>query len=166
LKQAQKKCTFAKYSQNQADNQGQTNDRILFPYIGHETKSKIIMSLEISGKLLQKLPEQTGEGRNGAWRKRDFIIETFDTYPKKVCISVWGDKIDMLNDMAEGTELNVAINIESREYNGRWYTDIKAWRMETLNDGGGSFDQSRPSPQSGSTPPPPPPPSGEDDLPF
>ncbi len=84
--------------------------------------------MEISGKIVQVLPEVTGEGRNGTWKKQDFVIETEDQYPKKVCISVWGDKID-LKSFAENDAVTVSINIESREYNGRWYTDVKAWRL-------------------------------------
>lgn len=88
-------------------------------------------SLEITGKLLQKLPEQNGEGRNGTWRKQEFVIETEDQYPKKVCMNLWGDKISMLDQFGEGDRVKASINIESREYNGRWYTDIKAWRLES-----------------------------------
>jgi len=84
--------------------------------------------MEISGKIVQILPEVTGEGRNGTWKKQDFIIETEDQYPKKVCISVWGDKID-LKSFAENEVVTASINIESREYNSRWYTDVKAWRL-------------------------------------
>ncbi|MEP6700606.1 MAG: DUF3127 domain-containing protein, partial [Bacteroidota bacterium] len=51
--------------------------------------------MEITGKLLQLLTLQTGTGKNGPWKKQDFIIETGDMYPKKVCIAAWGDKIDL-----------------------------------------------------------------------
>jgi len=84
--------------------------------------------MEISGKIIQILPEETGEGRNGAWRKQNFILETQDQFPKKVCITVWGDKID-LNSFNQNEEVTASINIESREYNNRWYTDVKAWKV-------------------------------------
>ncbi len=90
--------------------------------------------MEITGKLIQILPEETGEGRNGPWKKQSFILETQDQYPKKVCITVWGDKID-LNSFAENSMVTASINIESREYNGRWYTDVKAWRIVNAQEG-------------------------------
>ena len=47
--------------------------------------------MEIEGKLIKKLEPISGEGRNGTWKKQNFVIETFDNYPKKVCFTVWGD---------------------------------------------------------------------------
>ncbi|MDP5139880.1 MAG: DUF3127 domain-containing protein, partial [Spirosomaceae bacterium] len=86
--------------------------------------------------------------------------------------TVWGDKIDS-QMMQEGNQLNVSFDVESREYNGRWYTDLKAWKMELAGDGqsnnsgGGFAPQSAPAQASA--------PaklseelkaSGDDDLPF
>ena len=86
--------------------------------------------MEISGKVINLLPEQSGNGKNGVWRKRDFILETTSAkYPKKVCISVWGDKIDQFN-VREGQTVTASIEVESREFNGKWYTDVKAWKVE------------------------------------
>ena len=84
--------------------------------------------MEISGKIIQALEEQSGNGRNGTWRKRDYILETSGQYPKKVCLTVWGDKIDQFN-IQQNQELTANIEVESREYNGRWYTDVKVWRV-------------------------------------
>ncbi|MCH7401562.1 DUF3127 domain-containing protein [Belliella kenyensis] len=85
--------------------------------------------MEINGKIVQILPEQSGNGRNGTWRKKDYILETGGNYPKKVALTVWGDKIDQFN-LQQGEDVNVGIEIESREYNGRWYTDVKAWKVD------------------------------------
>lgn len=85
--------------------------------------------MEISGKIIQILQEVNGMGKNGQWRKQEFILETQATYPKKVCITVWGDNIDSFG-IKSGDEVTASIDIESREYNGRWYTDVKAWKME------------------------------------
>lgn len=93
------------------------------------------MNLEITGKLITLLPETTGQGKNGTWTKREFVIETADQYPKKVCISAWGDKADGLRSVKIGDEIKVQFNIESREYNERWYTDIRAWRIERASVG-------------------------------
>ena len=89
------------------------------------------MALEITGKVIQILPQQSGVGKNGAWSKREFVIETFEQFPRKVCISVWGDKSDNLEQQHPvGNMVNVSINIESREYNGKWYTDVRAWKID------------------------------------
>lgn len=89
------------------------------------------MALEITGKVNQVLPMESGESKNGPWKKQNFIIEFMDgNYPKKLSIQVWGDKTDMVNNLQPGQDLKVSFNIESREYNGRWYTDVKAWKIE------------------------------------
>ena len=99
------------------------------------------MELKIKGTVDQILEEQSGEGRNGPWRKRDFILETPGKYPRKVCITQWGDKIDEA-DVQEGESLIVHIDIQSREYKGNWYTDVKAWKIE--RPGSGESEQSGP----------------------
>lgn len=96
--------------------------------------------MELSAKLVQVLPLQTGTGRNGEWRKQEIIVETGGQYPKKVCVSIWGDKI---NDsiLKVGAMLNISFDVESREYNGRWYTDVKAWKVASAggaDSGGGN----------------------------
>ncbi|MFN8349120.1 MAG: DUF3127 domain-containing protein [Spirosomataceae bacterium] len=87
--------------------------------------------MDIKGRVIQLLALQTGEGKNGTWKKQDFIIETDGQYPKKVCISAWGDKINE-SALQIGNEVNISFDVESREYNGRWYTDLKAWKVEAL----------------------------------
>lgn len=125
------------------------------------------MDLQITGKVLQILEEQTGEGRNGPWRKQEFVLETPGQYPKQVCLVQWGDAIDKAN-VQEGETLTAHIDIQSREYNGRWYTDVKAWRVERPNPGaaGGPgesppafADEPWPEDSGGGS-------GGDDDLPF
>jgi hypothetical protein len=115
--------------------------------------------VELSAKLVQLLPLQTGSGKNGEWKKQDIIVETGGQYPKKVCVSIWGDKINA-SQLQVGKMLNISFDVESREYNGRWYTDVKAWKVEAAAAGG-----SQPAPaeddvhnQTFS--------SSDDDLPF
>ena len=97
----------------------------------------------LTGKLLQVLPLQTGTGKNGQWKKQDIIVETEGQYPKKVCVSIWGDKVKE-EQLKPGTQLNISFDIESREFNGRWYTDVKEWKIETgaggAAQGGGGQD--------------------------
>jgi hypothetical protein len=90
--------------------------------------------MKLTAKISQLLPLQTGSGKNGEWKKQDFIVETGDAYPKKICISVWGDKINP-TVLVVGNELSIDFDIESREYNGRWYTDLKAWKIELVGAG-------------------------------
>jgi hypothetical protein len=116
------------------------------------------MNVELKGRLVEKLSPVSGEGRNGRWEKQEFIIETDDQYPKKICISVWNDKLSALENIADGDVIKVSVNIESREYNSRWYTDIRAWRIERDSDVG-----SQPPPEDL---PPPDLDSVEGDLPF
>lgn len=105
------------------------------------------MSLELSGQVVKLLPEQSGQSQKGPWKKRDFILETNEQYPKKVAITCWGEKVDEISSLNPGTPVTVGINIESREYNDRWYTDIKAWRIDVGgsqsqdNTNTGSFNQ-------------------------
>lgn len=86
--------------------------------------------MQLTAKLIQLLPLQTGTGKNGQWKKQDIIVETEATYPKKICVSIWGDKIDA-SQLQPGNLLKIDFDVESREFNGRWYTDIKAWKIET-----------------------------------
>lgn len=85
--------------------------------------------MQITAKLTQLLPIQTGSGKNGQWKKQDIIVETDGQYPKKVCISIWGERINEAQ-LQIGNLLKIDFDIESREYNSKWYTDIKAWKIE------------------------------------
>lgn len=91
--------------------------------------------MEITGKLIRVLSEQKGSGARGEWSRQDFIIETDEQYPKKVCISNWNNKVD-LNSVAMGTSVTCHVNVESREYNERWYTDVRVWKWDILSAGG------------------------------
>ncbi len=92
------------------------------------------MAMELKGKVIQLLTLQTGTGKKGVWKKQEFIVETQAQYPKKVCLSIWGDKIDQFN-VKVGDQVNVAVDLESREYNGRWYTEARAWKLEKSGAG-------------------------------
>lgn len=85
--------------------------------------------MNIKAKLTQLLPIQIGMSKNGQWRKQDIIVETDGQYPKKICISIWGDKINE-KQLIIGNNLDISFELESREYNGKWYTDVKAWKID------------------------------------
>ncbi|HYG37055.1 MAG TPA: DUF3127 domain-containing protein [Cytophagales bacterium] len=86
--------------------------------------------MEIAGKIISLLPLQKGTGKNGEWKKQEFILETQSNYPKKVCIALWGPKIDQFKVKA-GDIITAKIEVESREFNGKWYTDIKAYQINS-----------------------------------
>jgi hypothetical protein len=136
--------------------------------LANNSKIQIIqlMALELSGKLIKKLPEVTGTGKNGSnWIKQEFVLETQDQYPKKVCMSVWGDKTQDLAPVQEGEIVKVQFNVESREYNERWYTEIRAYRLDRTGSSPSVPPNVEASPAGGYQFPPLAAESG-DDLPF
>ena len=87
--------------------------------------------MEVIGKLFKILTEQRGENARGVWVKQEFVIETEDQFPRKVCFSMWGeDKCAGLKQLSLGDKVIVSFNAESREYNERWYTDLRCWKLE------------------------------------
>lgn len=119
---------------------------------------------KIQGHIVMVMPEAGGTGKSGnAWKKQEFVLETRDNYPKKICFTLWGDKIDQYK-LQVGDLVTASVDIESREYNGRWYTDLKAWRVDKAGE---SAPSSGSSPVSSEAPVfTGPPPGPADDLPF
>lgn len=123
--------------------------------------------MQLVAKLIQILPIQTGMGKNGEWRKQDVIVETDGQYPKKVCVAIWGDKASEAV-LQIGNMLDISFDVESREYNGRWYTDVKAWKVDLAMPSAGGAPQGMPQYAQQAPPPTPADFGGEsaDDLPF
>ena len=88
--------------------------------------------MELEGRIARKLPVQTGTSARGAWAKQEFIFEYQEgSFPSQVCMNVWGDdKVKELDKYQVGDKVKVSVNLSSREYNGRWYTDVRAWRIQ------------------------------------
>lgn len=85
--------------------------------------------LNISGIVLNILPLQSGTSKAGnQWQKQDFILETGGQYPRKVCICLFGDNVDKF-PLQVGQSVTASVDIESREFNARWYTDVRAWNV-------------------------------------
>ena len=87
--------------------------------------------MEITGKVIAALTLQEGVSRAGnEWKKQEYVLETNDQFPKKVCFQLFGaDKITQSN-IQPGEIITVSFDIESREFNGKWYTNLNAWKIE------------------------------------
>tara|TARA_R110002012_G_scaffold227864_1_gene400058 strand:+ start:934 stop:1242 length:309 start_codon:yes stop_codon:yes gene_type:complete len=91
--------------------------------------------MQITGKLVQKLERETGTSKSGkSWEKQSILVEQNTEYNKAVVISFFGDKVKSLRDIEEGSEVNVSINLSSREYNGRYYHNIDGWFIAKLGE--------------------------------
>ena len=89
------------------------------------------MSLVITGKLVKALDVESGTSKAGKeWKKQSFVIDTGAQFNPEVCFSLFGeDKISMLQGIKPGEEIEISFNLSSREYNGRYYHNIDAWRI-------------------------------------
>jgi hypothetical protein len=86
--------------------------------------------MEIKGKIIVALPEVSGTSKAGnVWKKREYVLETQEQYPRKVFFNFFGDKVDQY-PLSVGEIVTISFDIESREFNNRWYTDIRAWKAE------------------------------------
>lgn len=129
--------------------------------------------LTISGRIVSVLPLQQGESKAGKpWQKQEYILDTGGQYPKKVCFSLFGDSITKF-PLQVGQDVTVSIDIESREWNSKWYTEVRAWNVTYASQQPQLQAQAAPQPQvaqpAPSTPPQQQPstqPQAADDLPF
>lgn len=139
--------------------------------------------MEVTGKIIVALPEVGGTSQKGnAWKKREYVLETQETYPRKVFFNFFGDRVDQF-PLQVGQIVKVSFDIDSREYNGRWYVECRAWKAEDVNSAApapgygaapaASYGPATQMPQGYAAPPaaPAPPavdlaPNPTDDLPF
>lgn len=146
--------------------------------------------MEINGRLIKILPDVEGEGQRGHWVKGGFVIETGEEYPRKVAFISFGEeRVAMVKNIAMGSMVQVTFTPESREFNDRWYTDLRCSRVQPFVPGqmpaapaAGGYAWAA-QPQDGAAAPaaqpaqpaaqpqnfaqtPQMPASGEDDLPF
>lgn len=133
--------------------------------------------MEVTGKIIVALPEISGVSKAGnPWKKREYVLETIESYPRKIYFDLFGDKADQF-PLQVGQTVKLSFDIESREYNGRWFTSIRGWKVEPADADTvaaaptASYGATPASPMvannSGAVPPPPiPAASTEEDLPF
>ena len=133
------------------------------------------MALDLEGRIARKFSVQTGNSARGSWSKQEFVFEYQEgNFPTQVCMNVWGeDKVRELDKYQVGDKVKVSFNLSSREYNGRWYTDVRAWRLEPAGAQPQQSQQPQPPVQYPPQMPSAPAPSiddlpadGEEDLPF
>lgn len=88
--------------------------------------------MEISGKIIQVLPEQGGVSKTSGkeWKLQAYVLETQEQYPRKVHFEVFGEDRIKANPCQLDDIVTVSFDIESREFNGRWYTSIRAWKIQ------------------------------------
>ena len=87
--------------------------------------------MEISGKIIQVLPERGGVSQRSGneWKVATYLLETMEQFPKKCAFEVFGaDRISQFN-IQVGQQLTVSLDIDAREYNGRWYNQVRAWKV-------------------------------------
>ncbi|MDR3127219.1 MAG: DUF3127 domain-containing protein [Tannerellaceae bacterium] len=137
--------------------------------------------MEIRGKIIAVLPPQGGvSGRTGnPWKKQEYVLEVQEKFPRKICFQIFGEDRIAQAAIEEGEELTVHVDIESQEYQGRWFTRVSAWKVErgvAASSSSGQYTPlapvSAPSPVNTSVPDPEPQAytatagSKDDDLPF
>lgn len=108
--------------------------RVSAKSINFATKTNnTILNMEIRGRITQVLQLQQGvaQASGKAWKKQEYVLQTYDQYPRTVCFNLFGERVDQYANLLQvGADVNVSFDIESREYNGRWYTDVRAWKVE------------------------------------
>lgn len=89
------------------------------------------MSLQIKGKLIKALPLEKGVSKAGKeWQKQSFVIDSGDQFNPEICFSMFGeDKIKSLKGFKAGQEVEVFFNLQSKEYNGKYYTSAECWKI-------------------------------------
>lgn len=102
---------------------------------GDSANNKLIKTyrMKIEGKIIAALDEQRGVSKSGKeWRRMEYIIETPGEYPKKCVFSVMGDNIEKFG-LRIGQDVDIEIDIDAREYNGRWFNSITCWKAVLRN---------------------------------
>lgn len=87
--------------------------------------------MELTGKIIAILPPKQGvsQSTGNAWMCQDYVLETQEMYPKKVCFNVFGaEKIQEMN-IQLGETLTVSLEINANEYQGKWYNQVKGWKV-------------------------------------
>ncbi len=85
--------------------------------------------MEFEGVVWRVLPQIKGTSARGEWVKQEVVFELPGEFNRKICVGFWGDRAQEAATLKPGETITVSANVESREYNGRWYTEVRAWRI-------------------------------------
>lgn len=129
--------------------------------------------MEIEGTITQYLGRQSGVSKAGnEWKKDEYVLETPGTYPRKVKFTIFGDRCENMK-CELGKSYVLTCDVESREFNGRWYTDVNVLSVRELDSSmGGAAPVQQPAQSAAAPAPQAPNPFGapaedsSDDLPF
>lgn len=128
--------------------------------------------MELIGKVVKLGNLLEGQSGRGPWRKQELIIETDEKFPRKVCVLCWNATVDEINRLQTGHLVKIQFTVESREFNGKWYTDVTARQIDVVGAQAPQTAVQHPTPAPQPTPAPLPPVEEEfltdngDDLPF
>ena len=129
--------------------------------------------MELQGKVIAVLPARSGVSARGEWKSQSFVIETHDSFPRKMVFDVFGEERLTRFNIQLGQEVNVSFDIDAHEYNGRWFNNIRAFDVRLVAPNPVSAApaaQATPAaPQQPANAPFPPQPeqsNSDDDLPF
>ena len=120
------------------------------------------MSLSVKGKISSKLSVENGTSKVGKeWKKQSFLVDTGAQYNPEICFQLFGeDKIAMLEYYNVGDQVEVSFNLSSKEWNGRYFHNVDAWKIEKIGVEHSTSEEMEEPPVFDS------PASEEDDLPF
>lgn len=127
--------------------------------------------MELAGKVIAVLQPRSGIAKStgNEWKVQEYVIETHDQYPKRMCFEVFGaEKIDQFN-IQIGEEISVSFDIDARQWQDRWFNSIRAWKVERVGAQPQAPAMDAPFPPAGAVPPPPvdfAATDAKDDLPF
>lgn len=129
--------------------------------------------MELQGKVIAVLPARSGVSARGEWKSQSFVIETHDSFPRKMVFDVFGEERLTRFNIQLGQEVNVSFDIDAHEYNGRWFNNIHAFDVRLVDPNTVSAApaaQAAPAaplqPASAPFPPQPEQSNSDDDLPF
>ena len=86
--------------------------------------------MEVTAKLIKIEAAQEGTSAKGPWRKAIAVFETEEQYPKTLAVSFFNSNLEAATKIPLGTTCTVKFDIKSREFNGKWYTDLNGFGIE------------------------------------
>lgn len=93
--------------------------------------------MEITGKIFQILPIKEGVSKssNNPWKMQPFILDIETQYSNKIYFEIFGEQRvnEILPLLREGETVTVSFDLSSREYNGSWFTSLRAWKVVPVN---------------------------------